>query len=280
MFGLRQEFTYLECSGCGVLILANPPHNLSDHYPKEYYSFATTNGLTGKLKSFGLSLGRLGLRQLIHSIVPMPTVDLIYRLHITPDMKILDVGGGSGKRVKELRQAGCRHALCIDPFTLQESTYCRKTTLSEIEGTWDRIMFHHSFEHIEDQLGTLSEVRNKLSPGGICLIHVPIATWAWRHYGVDWVQLDAPRHMCIHTPGSMAKAAQLAGLCVTEIRCDSSALQFWGSELYRRDIPLAEGQRNLSKYFDVKTMKRYADEAKALNASGQGDEAAFIITAS
>jgi len=280
MFGLRQEFTYLECSGCGVLILANPPHNLSDHYPKEYYSFATTNGLTGKLKSFGLSLGRLGLRQLIHSIVPMPTVDLIYKLHITPDMKILDVGGGSGKRVKELRQAGCRHALCIDPFTLQESTYCRKTTLSEIEGTWDRIMFHHSFEHIEDQLGTLSEVRNKLSPGGICLIHVPIATWAWRHYGVDWVQLDAPRHMCIHTPGSMAKAAQLAGLCVTEIRCDSSALQFWGSELYRRDIPLAEGQRNLSKYFDVKTMKRYADEAKSLNASGQGDEAAFIITAS
>jgi SAM-dependent methyltransferase len=198
---------------------------------------------------------------------------------MTPGMKILDVGGGNGKLAKELRQAGFNHALCIDPFTSEESRYCRKITLSEIDGTWDRIMFHHSFEHIEDQLGTLAEVRKRLSPGGICLIRVPIATWAWRHYGVDWVQLDAPRHMCIHTPDSLAKAAQLSGLSVTGVKCDSTALQFWGSELYRKDIPLAEGQRNLSKYFDAKTMKKYAEEAKTLNASGQGDQAAFMITA-
>jgi hypothetical protein len=280
MFGLRHKFTYLECSGCGVLTLANPPHNLSDHYPKEYYSFAATNGLVGKLKPFGLSLGRFGLRRLIHSVLPMPAVDLIYKLDMTPSMKIIDVGGGNGKRVQELRHAGFRRALCIDPFISRESAYCRKITLSKLEGAWDRIMFHHSFEHIEDQLGTLAEVRNKLSPGGICLIRVPVATWAWRHYGVDWVQLDAPRHMCIHTPASMAKAAQLAGLFVREIKYDSGALQFWGSELYRKDIPLAEGERNLSKYFDAKTMKKYAEEAKALNVSGQGDQAAFIITAS
>jgi hypothetical protein len=279
MFGLRQKFTYLECSGCGVLILANPPQNLLNHYPREYYSFAATNGLAGKLKLFSLSLGRLGLRRLIHSVLPMTAVDLIYRLNMTANMKILDVGGGNGKRVQELRHAGFRRALCIDPFVSQESAYCRKITLSEVNGTWDRIMFHHSFEHIEDQLGTLAEVRNRLSPCGICLIRVPIATWAWRHYGVDWVQLDAPRHMCIHTPSSMAKAAQISGLSVTEVQCDSTAFQFWGSELYRKDIPLAEGQRNLPKYFDAKTMKKYAEEAKTLNASGQGDQAAFIITA-
>lgn len=280
MFGLRQKFTYLECSGCGVLLLANPPDNLSDYYPKEYYSFATTNGLAGKLKPFGLSLGRLGLRRLIHSVLPMTPVDLIYRLEMTPDMSILDVGGGNGKQVRELRQAGFPHALCIDPFTSQESAYCRKITLSELEGTWDRIMFHHSFEHIEDQLSTLMEVRNKLSPNGVCMIRVPVATWAWRHYGIDWVQLDAPRHMCIHTPASMRIAAQLAGLSVREIKNDSGTLQFWGSELYRRDIPLIEGERNLSKYFDAKTMKKYAAASRALNASGEGDQAEFIITAS
>jgi hypothetical protein len=279
MFGLRHKFTYLECSGCGVLILANPPHNLSNYYPKDYYSFAPRNGLSGKLKPFGLSLGRLGLRRLIHSVLPMTPVDLIYRLDMTPSMKILDVGGGNGKRVKDFRHAGFRRALCIDPFISQESAYCRKITLSELEGTWDRIMFHHSFEHIEDQLGTLIEVRNKLSPKGMCIIHVPVATWAWRHYGIDWVQLDAPRHMCIHTPTSMRMAAQLAGLNVREIRNESGALQFWGSELYRRDIPLIEGERNLSKYFDAKTLKKYADESRALNAAGEGDEAAFIFTA-
>lgn len=280
MFGLRQKFTYFECSGCGVLVLANPPHNLADHYPKGYYSFATTNGLTSKLKSFGLSLGRRGLRRLIHSVLPMTAVDLIYKLNMTPDMKILDVGGGNGKQAKELRHAGFPRSLCIDPFTSRESEYCRKITLSEVEGTWDRIMFHHSFEHIEDQLGTLVEVRKKLSSRGVCMIRVPVATWAWRHYGVDWVQLDAPRHMCIHTPASMRMAAQLAGLSVREIKHDSGALQFWGSELYRRDIPLIEGERNLSKYFDAKTMKKYAAVSRALNASGEGDQAAFIITVS
>ena len=280
MFGMRQKFIYLECSACGVLRLANPPQNLSDYYPKGYYSFATTNGLSGNLKQFCLSLGRLGLRRLIHSVLPMSLVDLIYRLEMTPDMNILDVGGGNGKQAKELRYAGFPGSLCIDPFASQESAYCRKITLSEVEGRWDRIMFHHSFEHIEDQLGTLVEVRKKLSPKGVCMIRVPVATWAWRHYGVDWVQLDAPRHMCIHTPASMRMAAQLAGLNVRQIKYDSGILQFWGSELYRRDIPLAEGERNLSKYFDAKTMKKYAEEAKALNASGQGDQAAFIITAS
>jgi hypothetical protein len=280
MFGLREKFTYLECSGCGVLILANPPHNLPDHYPKEYYSFAAPNGLVGKLKPFGLSLGRLGLRRLIHSVLPMAAVDLIYKLDMTPGMKILDVGGGNGKRAKELRHAGFHRALCIDPFASQESAYCRKITLSELEGTWDRIMFHHSFEHIEDQLGTLVEVRNKLSPKGVCMIRIPVATWAWHHYGIDWVQLDAPRHMCIHTPTSMRMAAQLAGLSIREIMNDSGAFQFWGSELYRRDIPLIEGERNLSKYFDAKTMKKYAAESRALNAAGEGDQATFVMTAS
>jgi SAM-dependent methyltransferase len=280
MFGLREKFTYLECSGCGVLRLATPPHNLSDYYPKGYYSFETANGPVGKLKPFVLSLGRLRLRRLIHSVLPMPAVDLIYKLDMTPRMKILDVGGGNGKRVKDLRHAGFHRALCIDPFASRESAYCRKITLAEVEGTWDRIMFHHSFEHIEDQLGALADVKNKLSPKGICMIQVPVANWAWRHYGIDWVQLDAPRHMCIHTPASMRMAAQLAGLNVREVMHDSGALQFWGSELYRRDIPLIEGQRNLSKYFDASTMKKYTAESKALNASGEGDQATFVMTAS
>ena len=167
---------------------------------------------------------------------------------MTPRMKILDVGGGNGKRAKELRHAGFSHALCIDPFTSQESAYCRKITLSALNGTWDRIMFHHSFEHIEDQLGTLAEVRNRLAPGGICLIRVPIATWAWRHYGVDWVQLDAPRHMCIHAPGSMAEAAQLSDLCVTEIKCDSTALQFLGK---RTVSQRHSSRRRTTKPFEI-----------------------------
>ena len=105
MFGLREKFTYYECSDCGVLRLATAPHNLSDYYPKEYYSFAIANGPVGKLKPFVLSLGRLRLRRLIHSLLPMPAVDLIYKLDMTPEMKILDVGG---VMANELKTCGTR----------------------------------------------------------------------------------------------------------------------------------------------------------------------------
>src|SRR6185437_9012453 len=120
-----------------------------------------------------------------------------------------------------------------------------------------RIMFHHSFEHIEDQIGTLAEVKSKLSPNGLCLIRIPVAQWAWRHYGVNWVQLDAPRHFVIHTHESMIMAAEQAGLNIVNVEYDSTAFQFWGSELYRKDIPLTEGHPNLSKYFDAADVKRF-----------------------
>jgi hypothetical protein len=45
------------------------------------------------------------------------------------------------------------------------------------------------------------------------------------------VQLDCPRHLAIHTSRSMEQAAGLAGLTIAKTVYDSSAFQFWGSEL-------------------------------------------------
>lgn len=280
MFGLRERFTYIECSGCGALTLANPPHDLSPYYPKDYYSFTLQGGFSAKAKSvIRHAIVRAGLRSTMGFLFPEVTRNLINTLKLSPEMRILDVGGGNGQQVKDLITAGFAGALCIDPFTSQESAYCQKKSLAEVTGQWDRIMFHHSLEHIEDQIGTLAEVKRKLAPGGLCLIRIPVARWAWRHYGVNWVQLDAPRHMVIHTPDSMIKAAEIAGLEVATIKNDSWAFQFWGSELYRKDIPLAEGRPHLSRYFDAADMKRFDAKAKSLNDSGQGDQAAFILTA-
>jgi hypothetical protein len=39
MFGLRDEFEYVECANCGCLQIKEIPHNLSDYYPEAYYSF-------------------------------------------------------------------------------------------------------------------------------------------------------------------------------------------------------------------------------------------------
>ena len=40
MLGLREKFTYFQCSKCECLQIANIPSNMSKDYPKDYYSFS------------------------------------------------------------------------------------------------------------------------------------------------------------------------------------------------------------------------------------------------
>src|SRR6266852_6035050 len=39
MFGLRNEFEYLECGCCGCVQLVAPPEDMAKYYPKDYYSY-------------------------------------------------------------------------------------------------------------------------------------------------------------------------------------------------------------------------------------------------
>jgi SAM-dependent methyltransferase len=74
----------------------------------------------------------------------------------------------------------------------------------DLPGLFDVVMFHHTLEHVPDPAATLDQVRDRLAPGGWAIVRMPVAgCHAWREYGVDWVQLDAPRHLHILTLRSM-----------------------------------------------------------------------------
>jgi hypothetical protein len=143
-------------------------------------------------------------------------------------------------------------------------------------------MFHHSFEHIADQKGTLDAVVRLLAPGGVCLIRVPVASsYAWEHYGVDWVQLDAPRHFFLHTEESLRRLAGDVGLEIAKVIYDSNAFQFLGSELYRRGIPLSSTAPSdvhaRAEAFTRDELAAFGRRASDLNAEGRGDQAAFYM---
>src|SRR5439155_11939769 len=105
-----------------------------------------------------------------------------------------------------------------------------KRQLGEVEGSFDYVVFNHSFEHMEAPLEVLKHVRSLIAPGGRLIISTPIAaTFAWREYGVDWVQLDAPRHPFIPSVEGLKILAGQAGLHVTDV-FNSTEFQFWGSE--------------------------------------------------
>ncbi|WP_187146227.1 class I SAM-dependent methyltransferase [Thermococcus onnurineus] len=203
---------------------------------------------------------------------------------ISKTSKILDVGCGNGDLLFILRDIGFRNLLGVDPFIerdiVDNGVTILKRTIHELPGTqkFNLIMFHHSFEHLPDQLETLKKAKQLLADNGTILIRMPVKSdEIWKKYGVNWVQIDAPRHVIVHTVRSFEILSEKAGLKINKIIFDSTAFQFWGSELYKRGIPLEIGRRNLKKYFSYKQIKKWEKVAKELNKAQSGDQAIFYL---
>lgn len=276
MFGSRKEFSYQECHGCGCLSLLDVPLDLSPYYPEGYYSMEKprTNALR-KVRD------RLYLSALFSPLVNWrhrSDLDAIRRCGLRKDQRLLDVGCGAGRLIYDLRQLGYR-AEGIDAFIGadardQSGVRVRKIGISEVRDRYELILFRHSLEHMPDQIGTLAAARDRLAPGGTLVVCIPVIGWAWRHYGVCWSQLDAPRHLFLHTVNSFRLAAGKARLRVERIVYDSDDFQFWGSELYRQDKPL-HGSRRPGRL----EMMRMRRRAAQLNRRRDGDKVQFYLRA-
>jgi hypothetical protein len=106
---------------------------------------------------------------------------------------------------------------------------------------------------------------------------VPVAdSDAWREYGAHWFQLDAPRHLHLHTRQSMQVLASQAGAVIVSSHCDSDLNQFLISERYRRGLPMlpAPGEAGV---FSAAQLRAWAARARQLNAAGRGDQAVFYL---
>jgi SAM-dependent methyltransferase len=289
MFGLRDPFLYIECAVCGCLRLADPPADFSRYYPESYYSLEAPprrpGGIIGWLRRRRNAFAFTGdgvFGRLLQARAPYPiegVADWLRRVGGGRDSRILDVGCGTGALVHDLALAGFRRPIGIDPFIADDLHYevgasVLKREITQVEGPFDLIVFNHSLEHIADQLGTLRTVRALLAPGGMCVARTPtVSSFAWEHFRTDWVQLDAPRHLHIHSAESMRRAASAAGLELIDVSYDSCEFQFVGSELYRRDIPYVEGNGSFSRA----EIRRYRRRARELNAEGRGDQASFFL---
>lgn len=297
MFGLRDDFTYRECSRCGCLQLEDPPRDMHRYYPAGYYSFVPGAGnplqnairrLRDSYAVFGTGwAGRLLAARMPGAINVLQALQSLRPLGITRQTRILDVGCGAGRLLCSLQNLGFAHLLGIDPYIERDITYpdglrILKQSIHQVEGIWDVIMFHHSFEHLPDPLETLRAAGRYLREGGICLIRIPtVSSYAWREYRADWAQIDAPRHLFLHSAESIAFIAGRAGFAIADCVYDSTAFQFWASEQYRCGIPLlAETSyfRNPARsIFSKSDIKAFAMRSAALNKQRQGDSAAFYL---
>jgi SAM-dependent methyltransferase len=291
MFGLRDEFRYLECGNCHCVHLIDIPQDMSKYYPHNYYSFAPTGGLEAVIEQRwgAYAHGKGSLTGWLVNLLlgPHATMTAIRRARIPLDARVLDVGCGAGWLIRDMKRLGYRNVCGIDPYIESDvrgsdGVVVLKRSLKEMTGEFDVVMLHHSFEHIADQAGALREIRRLLRPAGRVLIRVPIAdSFAWKHYGVNWIHLDAPRHLFLHSPMSLRLLAEQCGLHVADLTYEGNANQFIGSEQYGRDIALVDQRKGgiLSRLKELWLARRYRTRAEELNRNAQGDWGCFELQA-
>ena len=156
-----------------------------------------------------------------------------------------------------------------------------KREIYRIEGTFPLVTMLDSLEHMPAQLSVLQAARRLIGASGRILVRIPVIAFAWREYREDWVQLDPPRHLFLHTRRSLKHLAEQAGLSVTDVIDDSNSFQFWGSEQYRRGIPLMSSQSLFTNpnasLFTPAQIAEFDRHAEALKATGDGDTACFFL---
>lgn len=301
MYGTRENFTYFRCSSCGCLQITEPPKDISKFYPSDYYSFVQHEDKY----TYRKCIKNVIKYCLVNIYIFLPIVRFFLKkapyirglensgkhktsLMLLKKMKktssVLDVGSGIGILLKEISIWGFKNLTGIDPFIEKDYSYSSgvkifKRDVFNHTGTYDLIMLHHSFEHMDNEHIVLRQLHELLNPRGILLIRIPVSdSFAFRKYGSNWFQIDAPRHFFLHTTRSMSILSKNSGFTLKQIIYDSTKDQFLESQNYCRDISFLEYNKKLpTDYYSKRYIKDCEKHARMLNRMMDGDQACFIF---
>jgi len=258
-------FHYEPCTRCGTSAIVDPPADLGRYYPSDYEPFAVRRGVIPAVRRrFGLDDRWRAVR----------------RVGARADARVLDAGCGSGDFLRTLAVQGFRDLTGVDPFLPFEPRVegpCRfvRGDVAALGGErFDLVTAHHVIEHAPDPRRFLREIAAVLAPDGAVLVRAPLLdSWAARTYGARWVQHDAPRHLVLLTTDGMDRAAEAAGLRVTDRWRDEGRWQAWAG------ATLAAGRNPFrASGLGVRLGRfRYSAAARRRNREGTGDSGCFVL---
>lgn len=295
LHGTRAVFQYFQCSVCGCLQIASVPGDLEYYYPSDYQAYKSyarkakskpRHFIDSRRVRYALT-GEGWLGRLLAKILPAPDyVNWCSKMGFGQNAKVLDVGCGHGRLLSRMVAGGFTNLSGIDPFIREDIAidgnamiYKRDLpTHVAISGErYDLVMLHHSFEHMDDPGQVLVWCSTLLKDDGWLLIRIPLAdSLAWERYRENWYQLDAPRHLYLHTSRSIHMLVAKRGLLVVGEDRDSIETQFTFSELYARDIA-ANAPRVQRDIFSKREIREFSRHARKLNEEGKGDQGVFYI---
>ncbi len=299
MFGTGKVYKYYKCSDCGVLQIETPVHDPDLLYPQHYRSFsAGETGLKNRIKKIlvrNTVARELGLPGMLPTFLKFGERKDARSLkgYLHKDMSVLDVGCGTGELIGALFSLGYQNIEGVDPYISNDLIHngwkVKKAYINDLpdDRKFDLIMLHHSFEHMPNPKEILQKIKTILSEDGICIIRIPVGdSYACEVYKNEWVQLDAPRHVFLHTNKSMDFLSKQVGLKLEKIIDDSGFFQFVGSEQYKRGIALNSINSYYQPFykkifrkniFSKDEINTYTLKSEELNNAGKGDQRIFVL---
>lgn len=300
----QRFFAYSQCGVCSSLLLMETPADIDSYYAGGYYSFdeggAAGAGLRGYLvrsrnryeaKTEGLA-GRI-----LANLAPFPQLRILRSLFegrfgpkLGLEARILDVGCGVGQWLRMLRDLGCTDLTGVDPYLdaskTSDGVRLVKGEVADLDGEYDVIFCSHALEHIAEAGEALSGMRARLAAGGVAVISIPLAeSYAWKRYGGEWVQLDAPRHVHLFTEAGFRSLAEANGLHVAHVEHNANEFMILGSEARllgqgpHQTSPDGQSVKSVIKGFSRADRKAAAKIAFLANRLATADQAAFFCRA-
>lgn len=253
-FEMAEEFGYFECGSCHCLQLKEIPENLGRYYGQNYFSFNE------------------------------PKCDKETALVEGENIRVLDVGCGAGEFLCKMARGGYASLTGCDPFIEKDIVYengvhIYKREIHEMEGEYDWIFFNDSFEHVTDPHEVLDSAKRLLAPKGVLRIKIPVyPNIAFDMFGADWFQIDAPRHIFLHSKQSMNYLADKHGLAVVKREYDAGLNQIVHSYLYSQNISFWKHTREaIYRYFTDADLDDLEESCKIANENEYGDHAVFYL---
>ena len=253
MFENAGHFEYFECPDCNCLQLATVPDDLAHYYGPDYYSFQAPTDTKTKGETKNPS-------------------------------RVLDVGCGAGLQLCAMAANGIASLTGCDPFIEKDIEYengvkIYKKSIHEMEGEFDIIMLNDSFEHMGDPHEVFDSLKRLLAPKGAVKMTLPVyPNFAFDAYKENWFQLDAPRHIILHSKKSLELLANQHGLRLGRFTCDSNNSAILRSYLYKKGITFYKQKpEEIGKYFTKTELVDIERKTAIANRNGHGDHATVFF---
>lgn len=290
MHGTREVFYYATCESCGCMQLIDFPQDLGSLYV-DYYGRDAINrrGLSYRIQKWSFATAAGAQWNLIGALynryMGTATAAIISEM-IPRDVSVLDVGCANGLLLLKMKDAGFQNVKGCDPFITSSLCYdngvrVEKQELTDVVDDFDVVMANHVLEHVPNQREFLMQIFEHLKPSGKVFIRIPTcSSWAFDNYGSDWYQIDAPRHLFIHSRLSIARLLESVGFVNVTVQDDSNIWQIVSSDLYRLNMPFITHSKwflkNLPILVFTKKLHRLRQFVVELNLDSRGDQICIV----